>query len=347
MATTITKELFGKETDGRDIYKYILTDEKGQRLAMMNVGCVILELSILDKNGKLQDVVLGSPTPEGYLERRSVSAATVGRCANRINAGKFSIDGVEYQLECNAGPNHLHGGKEGFQTKYWDAEIVDDTVVFSYTSPDGEEGYPGTVKVSQTVSFRDGVFSMVNEYETDKPTIVNLTNHAFFNLNGQDSGTSTTGHTLVMKASKYSVCDDTLLPIGVGDVVGTPYDFLTPHTLGERDDSEFPQFVASRRGYDVNYILDSGEAAAVATGDVSGITMTISTDSPAMQLFGGGSVGTFMKDGKNGATYAVRGGFCLEPHFIPNVINTPDAETVIARPGKKYRIETRYTFTLA
>ncbi|MDD6677886.1 MAG: galactose mutarotase [Firmicutes bacterium] len=335
MATRCIQTPIGTYDDGRTVYSYRLEDEKGQYVSLMNIGCSILDLAVLDKNGELQDVVLGMPSFEHYHKARSVMGATVGRCANRIAAGTFTLNGQEYHLEKNerGGLNHLHGGKGGFQMRYWDAEVEGDTLRFRYESPDGEEGYPGKVNVTETVTFRDGRLDLRIDSVSDRDTIVNYTNHAFFNMNGQGSG-SALNHRLTIHADRYSATGPDLIPTEALPVEGTPFDFRTPHTIGERIDADFKQ-VRDCGGYDVNFVLSGGAPAAAVVGDISGIRMEVHTDCPDMQFFSGMGLGSpFLCHGKNGATYVNFGGFCLEPHALPNAINTPYADQVILRAGE-------------
>lgn len=334
MSTRCEQTAIGVYDDGRTVYRYKLIDEKGQYVTVMNIGCTILELFVLDKTGKFRDVVLGMPTFEDYRRARSVMGATVGRCANRIAAGAFTLNGKAYQLDRNErGINHLHGGKGGLQIRYWEAEVKGDELVFSYESPNGEEGYPGNVKIIQTVTFRDCRLDIRIRSVSDQDTVINYTNHSFFNLNGQGSG-SALDHTLIIQADRYSQTDENLIPTQSVPVEGTPFDFRTPHTIGERIGSDWKQ-IRDRSGYDVNYVLTGQTPAAVAIGDQSGIRMELGTGSPDIQLYTGMGLGNpFMCRGKRGATYVDYGGFCLEPHAIPNAINTGEADQVILRAGE-------------
>ncbi|MDD6189324.1 MAG: galactose mutarotase [Clostridiales bacterium] len=335
MGTRCIQTPIGTYDDGRTVYSYKLEDEKGQYVSIMNIGCSLLELAVLDKNGELRDVVLGMPSFEHYRKSRSVMGATVGRCANRIANGTFSLNGMEYRLETNepGGMNHLHGGSGGFQMRYWDAAVEGDTLTFRYDSAGGEEGYPGRLTSIETITFRDGRLSIHIQSTCDMDTIVNCTNHAFFNMNGQDSG-STLNHRLTINAEYYSEADQNLIPINTVPVEGTPFDFRTPHTIGERIDADFAQLRHSG-GYDVNYVLSGGAPAATVVGDISGIRMELYTECPDIQFFSGiGLDSPFLCHGKNGVTYVNYGGFCLEPQAVPNAINTPLAGQVILRAGE-------------
>ena len=334
MSTQCKTTPIGTYDDGRTVYCYKLEDEKGQYATLMNIGCTILELFVLDKKGELRDVVLGMPSFEDYHRARSVMGATVGRCANRIADGKFTLNGKTYQLDKNErGVNHLHGGKGGLQMRYWEAEVREDEIIFHYESPDGEEGYPGTVKMTQTVTFRNGRLDIRIQSTCDQDTLLNYTNHSFFNLNGQGSGTAL-NHKVIIRADQFSEVDGDLIPTKNVPVEGTPFDFRTPHTIGERIKSDWKQ-ISDCKGYDVNYVLTGEGPAAVAVGDQSGIRMEIWTQSPDIQFYTGMGLGSpFMCHGKRGAIYVNYGGFCLEPHAIPNAINREEADQVILRAGQ-------------
>ena len=334
MGTRITVSPIGSYDDGRTVYAYRLEDEKGQYATLMNIGCTLLELCVRDKAGELRDVVLGMPSFEDYHRARSVMGATLGRCANRIAGGEFTLNGKVYSLDRNErGVNHLHGGKTGFQMQYWDGEVREDEVVFRYVSPDGQEGYPGTLQMEQVVSFRDSRLELAIRGETDKDTLFNPTNHSFFNLNGQGSGTIL-GHRLLIQAERYSRVDDALIPTEDVPVEGTAFDFGAFHTIGERIDSDCRQIRACG-GYDVNYVLSGKAPAAVAIGERSGIRMEVETDSPCIQLFTGMGMGNPMLcHGKKNAIYQNYGGFCLEPQARPDAVHAGLESQVLLKAGQ-------------
>lgn len=335
MGTRCEISPIGSYDDGRQVYAYKLTDDKGQYVSLMNIGCTIMELFVRDKAGELQDVVLGMPDFESYRRAKSVMGATVGRSANRIAGGRFVLNGKEYRLDTNErGINHLHGGNGGLHTRYWEGCVQGDKLIFSYESPNGEEGYPGTLRITQTVSFKDGRLDIKIQSVSDMDTLVNYTNHSFFNLNGQGSG-SILNHKLIIKAEQYSEVDENLIPTRNVNVRGTPFDFTSFHTIGERIESDFKQ-ISDCKGYDVNYILTGEAPAASVVGDLSGIRMDIETNAPDIQLYTGmGLSNPFMCRGKRGATYVDYGGFCLEPHAVPNAVNTDNADQVILRAGQE------------
>lgn len=331
MQITVTQ--IGTYDDGRAVNAYCLKEESGQYVTLMNIGCTILELCIWDQAGELRDVVLGMPSFEDYHRARSVMGATVGRCANRIAGGTFHLNGRVYTLERNEREtNHLHGGRTGFQMQYWEAEVREDGVVFSYVSPDGQEGYPGTLRIEQSFTFQNGRLDMVVRGISDRDTLFNPTNHSFFNLNGQGRGTIL-NHRLKIQADRYSSVDDNLIPKGCVSVEGSDFDFRTFHRIGERIQSECPQIHACG-GYDVNYILSGKAPAAIAVGDQSGIRMEVETNRPGIQLFTGMGLGSpFLCRGKHSAVYENYGGFCLEPQAVPNAINAGCEDQVVLKAG--------------
>ena len=331
MKITITP--IGTYDDGRAVNAYCLKEESGQYVTLMNIGCTILELCIRDKAGELRDVVLGMPSFEDYHRARSVMGATVGRCANRIAGGEFCLNGKTYTLDRNErGINHLHGGKTGFQMQYWEAEVREDGVLFRYVSPDGQEGYPGTLRMEQMFTFQNGRLDMVIRGVSDQDTLFNPTNHSFFNLNGQGCGTIL-DHSLMIHGDQYSSVDDNLIPKVRTPVENSDFDFRRFHRIGERIQSECPQIRACG-GYDVNYILSGEKPAAVAVGDQSGIRMEVETNRPDIQLFTGMGLGSpFLCRGKHGAVYEDYGGFCLEPQAAPNAVNAGDEDQVVLKAG--------------
>ena len=345
MATKVSKEVIGTFDDGREVFRYVLEDEKGQLAAVMNIGCAILELCIKDKNGVLTDVMCGMENYETKIKMKGLAGATVGRVANRIADAKFMFDGREIELEHNdRGGGHIHGGRGGFQNRYWDGEIVGESVVFTYVSKDGEEGYPGDLTLKMTVTFENSILRQETEYYTESLTVCNLTNHSAFNLNGQGNG-NVLNHTLMINADEYTIGDEKAIPVKNVPVAGTPYDFREPHTIGERIDADDPMIQANH-GYDVNFVLRENHPCCVLTGDLSGITMTLNSTAPCMMLYTGNHMGhPFMSKGKNGATYVDWGGFSVEPHFMPNAANT-DLQQILVEPGKKYTYLYEMAFTV-
>jgi aldose 1-epimerase len=312
----------------------------------------MVSLFVPDTTGKPTDIILGFNSLKGFMgSSEKYYGAIVGRYGNRIARGKFSLDGKSYQLDINNSPNTLHGGSTGFHSRVWDAVQLDSqSVALSYVSVDGEEGYPGTVttKVVYTLTDNDEL-KIDYEIKTDKKTIVNITNHNFWNLNGEGSGTINQ-HSLIVEASKYNPVDSTLIPLGIKSVSGTPFDFITFHKIGERLETGDLQ-IKYGKGYDHNFILDKGITvepglAAIVKGDLSGITMEIFTTEPGIQFYGG----NFMQ-GKNtlksGAKDDYRTAFCLETQHFPDSPNQPAFPSTILEPGIIYKSTTIHTFNKA
>jgi aldose 1-epimerase len=298
------------------------------------------------------DVVVGFESVQKYVSSKEpYFGATIGRYGNRIAKGKFNLDGKTYTLALNNGRNTLHGGKKGFQNVVWDAEMIDANAVrFSYLSKDGEEGYPGNLNVKVTYTLTDNDELQI-EYEatTDKRTVVNLTNHAFFNLNGEGSGTIN-NHVLQINADQYTPVDSTLIPTGkIEPVAGTPFDFRKPATIGARLEEQNDQLKFGK-GYDHNFVLNANPSqglnhAATVVGDQSGITMQIFTEEPGLQFYGG----NFMKSKntfKNGSKDDFRTAFCLETQHFPDSPNEPSFPSTVLDPGKKYQTKSVYKFSV-
>lgn len=316
-----------------------------------NYGARIVGLWLADKNGKSTDVVVGFKNIDGYLKSTEpYFGATIGRYGNRIAKGKFTLDGVNYQITLNNGPNALHGGKKGFQDVVWDVEQSDaKTLIFTYLSKDGEEGFPGNLTAKVTYSLNDdNELKMEYEATTDKKTVVNLTNHAFFNLNGEGSG-QILKHSVQIFADKYNPVDSSLIPTGeLETVLNTPFDFTAARTIGEQLDENNEQLKFGK-GYDHNFIL-SGRAgkgmvhAATVIGDKSGIRMDIFTKEPGMQFYSGNfmqSKNTF----KNGSTDHFRTAFAMETQHFPDSPNQPAFPSTVLNPGEKYHTISIYKFS--
>lgn len=307
----------------------------------------IMSLQVPDRDGKPTDVVIGFGNPADYAgSTEPYFGATIGRYGNRIAKGKFSLDGQQYQIAPNNGPNALHGGKNGFQNQQWKAKKINDsTVVFSRVSKDGEEGFPGNLATSVTYSLLGNELKMEYEATTDKPTVVNLTNHAFFNLNGAGSGTIL-NHILQINADRYTAVDSTLIPTGkLASVKGTPFDFTKPVTIGKRIEVQDQQLTFGK-GYDHNYVLnDSGyKKAATVTGDKSGIVMEIFTEEPGLQFYSGNFMQSKnrLRNGKDD----FRTAFCLETQHFPDSPNQPSFPSTVLKPGKKYHTVSVYKFSV-
>ncbi|RYD90153.1 MAG: galactose mutarotase, partial [Sphingobacteriales bacterium] len=339
------KTIQGKQTD-----LYWLTNGKIS-VAVTNYGGRLVGLFVPDKNGELRDVVIGFDNIDQYIKDGDYHGALVGRYANRIARGRFSLDGKEYSLSINNAPNHLHGGIVGFNAVVWDVlSSSEDELVLQYTSPDGDEGYPGAVTLTARYQLTgEQTLSVIFEATTDAPTVLNVCNHAYFNLNGQGSG-SAMEHTLFVNAGHFTPVDEFLIPTGdLQFVTGTPFDFSKPHSIGARIDEDHPQLYHGA-GYDHNFVLiDSGEErklAAVATGDQSGIRMAISTTEPGIQLY----TGNYLKATnrlKYGLSDERRSAFCLETQHFPDSPNQPGFPSVELRPGQRFFSQTDFAFLVA
>jgi aldose 1-epimerase len=348
MGQTIQKKPFGRTADGVAVDLYVLTNRHGMQANIISYGGIITKLQVPDKNGKLGDVVLGFDRLEDYLKGHPYFGAICGRVANRIARAKFTLDGKEYTLAKNNGPNALHGGKKGFDKVVWKAEPhsaanhVD--LVLSYVSPDGEEGYPGNLSV--TVTYRltaDNELRVDYQATTDKPTPVNLTQHSYFNLAGPPSG-DILGHEVMIAADQYTPVDDTLIPTGeIKPVKGTPLDFTQPTAIGAR----IAQLKGDPGGYDHNYVLRGGKGlrlAAVVTEPKTGRLMEMHTAEPGVQFYTGNFLDGTLK-GRDGVVYRKHHGFCLEAQHFPDSVNQPNFPSVILRPGQTYKQTTIYRFS--
>jgi aldose 1-epimerase len=347
----VVKVPFGKTKDGKEVDLYVLTNKNGVTVKIMTLGAAITEWWVPDKDGKLADVTLGYDDVKGYESKGNpFFGCIVGRVANRIAKGRFTLDGTEYKLAINNKPNSLHGGNKGFDKKVWKCANKGggenaSFVQFSCTSPDGEEGYPG--KLDTTVTYyltADNALSIVYKAETDKATPVNLTNHAYFNLVGHNTG-DILGHEVTIKAKKYTPTDDTLIPTGkIEPVKGTPFDFTRPTTIGKRID----QIKSDPVGYDLNYVVDGGDQkiplAAIVREPKSGRVLEVRTTEPGIQFYTGNFLDGTVK-GKGGAVYKKHAGFCLEAQHYPDAINQKDFPSIVLKPGKTYRQTTVYKFS--
>jgi aldose 1-epimerase len=347
----VTRAPFGQTPDGEAVESFTLTNAHGIELRAISYGGIIVSLRAPDRDGRLDDVVLGHDDLAGYLAKPSFFGALVGRYGNRIAGGRFTLDGRTYTLATNNGPNHLHGGVRGFDKRVWKAEPFERPgtagLVLTRTSPDGEEGYPGNlaVRVTYTLTDRDEVGF---EYfaTTDKPTVVNLTQHSYFNLAG-DGKRDVLGHELMIDADRFTPVDKTLIPTGVlAAVAGTPFDFRKPATIGARIGADDEQ-IRNGGGYDHNFVLKGGGDGSTPVIRVfeptTGRTLDIATTEPGVQFYSGnfldGSV-----TGKAGHVYGKRYGFCLETQHFPDSPNHAGFPSTVLRPGKEYRSKTVLKF---
>ena len=348
----ITQKPYGKMPDGTAVDEYTLTNANGVTMKVITLGGIVTELHVPDKAGKLADVCLGCSNLEEYLEGHPFFGAIAGRVGNRIAKGKFTLDGKEYTLATNNGPNHLHGGKKGFDKMVWKAEAADlgdrKTVVLKYTSKDGEEGYPGTLDVTVTYVLNDAnEWQIAYKATTDKATPINLTQHAYFNLGGHDSGTIL-DHLMKIEADYYTPTDATLIPTGkIDPVEDTPFDFRSPTPIGKR----IKDIKADPQGFDLNYVLRGGEEGklrpiAEVTDPKSGRVMIVSSTEPGVQFYTGNFLDGKQK-GKGGVKYKQYAGFCLETQHYPDSINHKEFPSVVLEPGKTYSHQTVYRFSAA
>jgi aldose 1-epimerase len=345
--TGVMKAAFGKLSDGTAVDIYTLTNANGAMAKITTYGATLTELHVPDRNGRLGDVVLGFTNLDQYEKGHPYFGSTVGRVANRIAKGKFTLEGKEYTLATNNGPNHLHGGLKAFDKVVWKAEPVRSeegpSVRFAYHSPAGEEGYPGDLDVVVTYTLtNDNALRVDYTAKTDQATPVNLTNHAYFNLAGQGD---VLGHRVMLAADRFVAVDETLIPTGdLQGVRGTPMDFRTPHSIGIR----IGQVGGDPKGYDHCYVLNSGgksfALAARVTELTTGRVMEMYTTEPGVQFYTGNFLDGSLT-GKNSIVYRQHAGFCLEAGKFPDAINHPSFPSVILRPGETYRQRTEYRFS--
>ena len=350
--STVTRAPFGTTADGTPVEAFTLRNANGIELRAITYGGIITSLKVPDRNGAIGDIVLGFDSIDGYLKDHPFFGAIIGRYGNRIAKGRFLLDGREYKLATNNGPNHLHGGIRGFDKQVWAAAILPakNTVAFTRTSADGEEGYPGNLNVEVTYALTDKN-ELVVDYlaRSDKPTPVNLTQHSYFNLAGHDAG-DILGHQLMLNADRYTPVDATLIPTGeLAPVAGTPFDFRQPAPIGARIDQGYPQ-LKNGQGYDHNWVLNKKgnelSLAARVTEPTSGRTLEITTNEPGIQFYAGNFLdGTIA--GKGGHLYRRRSGFCLETQQYPDSPNQPAFPSTIIQPGQQYRTRTVFTFGLS
>ena len=340
---------FGTAPDGKAVELITLTNAHGVELRAMTYGAIIVSLKVPDRAGELGDVVLGYDSLAGYVKSSPYFGAVVGRYGNRIARGKFTLDGTDYTLAVNNGPNALHGGLKGFDKVVWSADTMRTPegvgIRFSYVSKDGEEGYPGTLTTTVTYTLTDAnEVHIAYEATTHKATPLNLTQHSYFNLAGQGDVLS---HVLTVNANRYTPVDSTLIPTGeLAPVAGTPFDFTTPHAIGERISIDHQQLKFGG-GYDHNFVLtraDTGLAlAAVLKEPTSGRVLEVRTTEPGVQFYSGNFLdGTLT--GKGGVVYAHRNGLCLETQHFPDSPNQEVFPNTILRPGQTYRSRTVWRF---
>lgn len=345
----VRKELFGIH-NGKEVYLLTLTNKAGNVIRLTNFGAKINWIEVPDRNGRKDNITFGYDTFEETVNGDISFGSVIGRYANRIANGKFILDGKECLLPVNNGPNTLHGGPGGWHSVVWETEFLrgsrEPTVRFTYLSPDMEEGFPGNVKAEVIYRWTDNN-EIIMDYKciTDKRTVVNVTNHAYFNLSGAGSG-DILGHELTLKASAFTPVDSVMIPTGeIRPVAGTPFDFTKPHTIGERIGGDYDQLILGH-GYDHNFVLDNIEEPDVHVYDpASGRVLEVITDQPGMQLYTGNFLnGT--KIGHGGIPYNFREGFCLESGHYPDSPNHPEFPSSILNPGDTLFTRTIYRFSV-
>lgn len=347
---TVDKKPFGKTKDGDPVTVYTLANGRGLLVRMIDYGATVISVETPDRDGKAANITLGFPTLAGYLERHPYFGSTVGRYANRISGGKFTLDGKEYTLAANNGPNHLHGGDKGFDAVLWRAVPESSTdaasVKFSYTSKDGEEGYPGTLEVTATYTVTlNNELRIDYTAKTDKATVLNLTNHCYWNLGGAGSG-PILDHELTLAADQYLPIDESSIPTGKpADVKGTPFDFTVPHRIGERID-EVKKAPHQTKGYDHCFVLRGQrgklELAAKAKDPKTGRVMEIFTTEPGVQLY----CGNFLGGGAGEGGYKQHEAFCLETQHYPDSPNQPAFPSTVLKPGQTFKSTTIHKFSV-
>ena len=338
------------ETDGKKVSLYTLTNKNGVQVKITNYGGIVTSWITPDKNGAKSDIVLGFDSLQGYLSKPPYFGAIIGRYGNRIGKAQFKLDGNTYKLAANNGINSLHGGEKGFDKVVWDATPSSDntSLTLNYLSKDGEEGFPGNLKVTVTYTLTDDDELLIQyDAETDKATPVNLTNHSYFNLTGDVSNTIL-NHTVWIDADKFTPVDNTLIPTGeLKPVKGTPFDFTTPHRIGERIES-VPG--AAPGGYDHNFVLNkqgnSLKLVAYVTDSVSGRKLEVFTTEPGLQFYTGNFLNGSITS-RDGKAINKNSAFCMETQHYPDSPNKPDFPSVILKPGDKYHTETKYKVSVS
>ncbi len=350
--TLISKTAYQQEVQGKKVDLYLLSNKHNMSVYITNYGGRIVSVNVPNKSGTTTDVVLGYDSLNHYFTRKeNFFGALIGRYGNRIAKGKFQLDGKTYQLAINNAPNALHGGPKGFHDQVWDAKLLDEqTLELSYLSKDGEEGYPGnlTVKVVYHLTEENSIEISYNA-TTDKKTVLNLTNHSYFNLSGAGSGTIN-DHLLTINADKFTPVDSTLIPTGVlADVAGTAFDFRKPRAIGDSVNSLSEQ-IKNGKGYDHNFVLNRKssndlELAATVYSATTGIKLEVLTQEPGIQFYGGNFLESNLL-GKKDLHYSFRTAFCLETQHFPDAPNKAKFASTELAPGKTYTTKTVYKFSV-
>ena len=345
----LMKSDFVSEVEGKPTALYVLKNKNGAEACITNYGGRLVSVMVPDKNGKMTDVVLGYDNIGQYVQSDGNYGALIGRYGNRINQGKFTLDDIEYTLPQNNGAHCLHGGPQGYHARMWDAKQLNDQALeLTYLSKDGEAGFPGNLDIKVTYTLTDdNAVGIKYEATTDKKTVVNLTNHSYFNLSGVP-GSDVLDQLVMINADNYTPVDSTLIPVGISPVDGTPLDLRTPVAIGKQINDPFQQLQFGR-GYDLNWVLntngDKNVLAAKAYSPTSGIALEVYTNEPGIQFYTG-NIMDGKDTGKHGVLYPHRGALCLETQHYPDSPNHPDFPSVVLNPGEKYLSECIYKFTV-
>jgi aldose 1-epimerase len=337
---------FGQTKKGEKVTMYTITNAKGMSVSAIDYGANIVNLLVPDKDGNLDDIVLGFDDVAGYEVNGCFFGAFIGRHGNRIGQARFTLNGKEYELEKNDGENNLHGGTPGYHQVMYKAETGENSVSFSRVSPDMEQGYPGNLSICVTYTLTDeNELKLHYKASTDKDTLCNFTNHSYFNLKGHDGG-SIEDHEVFIQANGFTETTDDLIPNGtIIDVTGTPMDFRVKKAVGKDINENYEPLIVAG-GYDHNYVLDKEERAMAKVAEVSekskGRTMEIYTDLPGMQMYSGNFIEK--ENGKNGEVYTKRSGICFETQFFPNSINIPSFTSCVLKAGEEFDSTTVYKF---
>lgn len=341
---SIRCEFFGKSANNEDVLAFRLENAGGAYVRVLSLGGIIQNICVPNNNGSLTDVVIGFDTLAEYENDTDYLGRLVGRVANRIGGSSFELNGKRYTLAANNGPNSLHGGKVGYSFRMWDHRIEGDCLILMLHSPDGEEGYPGNLDIEVAYSFSDDcVLKLEYRAVTDADTIVNLTNHAYFNLSGEGE---IKDHILRIAADHYTPTDSLLIPTGeIAPVEGTPFDFRTPKAIGTDIDADDEQ-IRTGKGYDHNYALSAQKDCICAVSPKTGIKMTVSTDLPGVQLYTGNCLPE-SRMGKGGKMMSLFAGFCLETQLFPDAPHHDNFPSIVLKAGKTWESCTEFAFTLA
>lgn len=348
----IEKRFFGLVEANKEIFVYSLKNKNGMKVEICNYGAAVVSIHVPDRNGKIEDVVLGYDSAEGYEYCSFYFGVIVGRYGNRICKGKFTLDGINYELDINNGENHLHGGKNGFNKRIWEADPIQTETTqelkLSLVDLDGNMGYPGTIKIFVTYTLNDRN-ELIIDYtgETDKTTIINLTHHSYFNLSG-DLTKTILDHQLMLHADYLTPIDDKQITTGeLTKVENTPFDFRTLSTIGNNINADDPQ-IKNGFGYDHNWVLNAWNKTVKKVGELyepdSGRLMEVFSDQPGIQFYSGNFLDNTIK-GKNGVMYNYRTGLCLELQHYPDSPNKPNFPSVILNPNENYKQQTVYKFS--